>query len=101
MAERDRVEALAEIEANVSEEFVDVHKDLDGVEKQLRKLQKRQMAMRGEVPKQSRKGQVTQIDLRTLIELDEVDDDFERRFEAFASADTGQPEQTRHDWPKR
>ena len=90
MAQRDADRALAESpELASDEEFDEMHKNLDEAERQLAKLREAQgggLADSFSTPKPT-KGEVHQVDLRSILDLDAVDEDFDRRFEEFATAD--------------
>ena len=79
----------------MSTDFHDAHVDLDEIERQLAGIRERQKLLL-EPEKPVRKGSLEQLDLRTLIELTEHNDqDFERRFGEFATTDSTSTDRSR------
>jgi len=75
------------IDINTADEFSNVHVDLDAIEVQLAQIRVRQQSL-FQPAGQPRKGAVERLDLRTLINMpDEDDDEFDRRFDQFVSID--------------
>jgi hypothetical protein len=92
-AEAAAVDLRAGPRASLSPDFTNAHENLDAVEARLAELREKQEVMLG-TKSSSRNGSVRHIDLRTMIELDESNDAFNRRFDRFASID-------RHDRARR
>ena len=68
--------------------FLDAHTELDAVEQQLEQLRASQASMsESQLDGAAAKGEVHHVDLRTLLDLNEVDEEFDRRFEIFAGVD--------------
>ena len=80
---------------DASSGFHDAHADLDEIERQLAEIRERQKLLL-EPEKPARKGSLEQLDLRTLIELtDDNDEDFERRFGEFAASGSANSDRSR------
>lgn len=91
MAKKDAEQAVVDLsDAVPAAEFMDLHKDLDLVERQLSRLRRRQEALVDHDHSSSKKGKIEQIDLHALIDLNKIDDEFDRRFEAFAGFDSAE-----------
>lgn len=89
MAKKDAEQAVLDLSSAVpAEQFKDVHQDLDHVERQLSRIRRRQEALVEDGSPES-KGKVEVIDLNTLIDLNEIDEVFDRRFQEFVGADLG------------
>ena len=91
---QDQVAAPA-VPLDGSNDFHEAHGDLDAIEQQLAEVRERQKLLL-EPTKPTRKGSLEQLDLRTLIELtDDNDEDFERRFGEFAATGSANSDRSR------
>lgn len=87
--------ATTAVPQNVFNDFDDAHLDLDAIEQQLAQIRERQQLLL-EPAEPARKGSFEQLDLRTMIELtDDNDEDFERRFGEFAATDSNNRDRSR------
>lgn len=83
------------IDDAVIADFRNAHGDLDEIEQQLAQIRERQKSFM-ETSSTTKKGSLDQLDLRTLIELaDDDDEEFDRRFDQFTATDSNGDDRAR------
>jgi len=83
MARQDPVEARHELSPVVPpDDFLDAHQKLDAVERRLerlRRLQEYEIDGAADVSRRRGAGQIHHVDLRTMLDLDAIDDELNQR----------------------